>query len=236
MSFSFDYQIIRDKWTRSSTTISIKSNGLVVVRAPKWLPEIAIEEFLRERSFWIEQNLRRIQSLPKVDKKKYIDGESHLYFGSEYPLKVTRLPFINKARLKFESDIFQAVVPDHFSLTVQKKEVKKLMVQWYLDHGKIVINEKVYRFTRELNVNYNRITLKQVSSIWGSCSHKSNLNFNRKLVMAPHEVVDYVVIHEVCHLVHHNHGPHFWALVRSLDPNYRAHMRWLKENHSLLYI
>ncbi|PIP85683.1 hypothetical protein COW83_03000, partial [Candidatus Collierbacteria bacterium CG22_combo_CG10-13_8_21_14_all_43_12] len=75
-----------------------------------------------------------------------------------------------------------------------------------------------------------------VSSIWGSCSPSNRLCFNRKLIMAPHEVVDYVVIHEVCHLVHRNHSSRFWGLVAKLDPKYKEHRRWLYRNHSLLSI
>ncbi|PIR43823.1 zinc-dependent protease, partial [candidate division WWE3 bacterium CG10_big_fil_rev_8_21_14_0_10_32_10] len=85
-----------------------------------------------------------------------------------------------------------------------------------------------------LNLKYKKIYIKNVKTIWGSCSSRKNLNFNYKLVMAPHNIIDYVVIHEVCHLVHQNHSKSFWSLVKSIDPNFKEHKKWLHENgHNL---
>jgi predicted metal-dependent hydrolase len=78
-----------------------------------------------------------------------------------------------------------------------------------------------------LGVSYRRITLRDQVSRWGSCSSKGALSFNWRLVLAPHDVLDYVVVHEVCHLVEHNHGPEFWQLVESRRPGYRDSKAWL---------
>lgn len=176
------------------------------------------------------------QTHPRPKEKQYIDGEKHLYFGEEYPLAVIPAKGIATARLQFLYNRFEAKVPAHHPPHQQSKSLEAAMLRWYLDNGKRIITEKVNFFTKLLNVPYNRIVLKKVSSIWGSCSRKNNLNFNRKLIMAPHKVVDYVVIHEVCHLIHHHHRQSFWDLVKSLDPDYKAHIKWLKTNHHLLTI
>ena len=78
-----------------------------------------------------------------------------------------------------------------------------------------------------LGVSYTRLTLRDQRSRWGSCSSNGALSFNWRLVLAPHDVLDYVVVHEVCHLVEHNHGPMFWRLVERRRPNYRASKQWL---------
>ena len=78
-----------------------------------------------------------------------------------------------------------------------------------------------------LGVAYERITLRDQRSRWGSCSSKGALSFNWRLVLAPHDVLDYVVVHEVCHLVEHHHGPEFWRLVERRRPNYRESKEWL---------
>ncbi len=230
----FKYQIIRRGPFTRTTTISINSGGEVIVRTPSWVPLWEIEHFIQLKYDWISKKLKHYQEKPQPSKKKFTDGEPHLLFGVQYPLKVASLPYISHPRLKFSENVFQAVVPEGMSALRQKKELRELMLKLYLDHGKKIINEKVYFYTQKLGVVYNRIVLKNVSSIWGSCSRLNNLNFNRKLVMAPHEVVDYVVIHEVCHLVHHHHRHQFWDLVNSLCPQYKLHIRWLKENQSLL--
>ena len=107
---------------------------------------------------------------------------------------------------------------------------------WYLKKGIETITEKVNLYSQKIGVSYSRISLKSVTSIWGSCSPTNRLSFNRKLVMAPHAVVDYVVIHEVAHMVHRNHGQAFWNLVSQHDHEYQSHRRWLKQNHHLLTI
>jgi predicted metal-dependent hydrolase len=81
-----------------------------------------------------------------------------------------------------------------------------------------------------LGVTYQRITLRDQRSRWGSCSSKGQLSFNWRLVLAPHDVLDYVVVHEVCHLAEHHHGPEFWALVARRRPNYGDSKRWLDEH------
>lgn len=235
-SEDFSIKIIRTSLFQRTTSIRISSEGNVIVRAPSWVPHREIERFVQLKSGWIKKQLDRFFNFPKPQTKNFIHGESHPFFGKDYPLLVDHLPYINRCRLKFIDDAFRAVVPESHSHVRQKKELKELMLRLYLEHGKKIINEKVFNYAKVLGVTYNRITLKKVSSIWGSCSRQNNLNFNRKLVMAPHPVVDYVVIHEVCHLVHHHHRKDFWSLVKSLCPNYKDHIHWLKQNHYLLTI
>jgi len=232
----FNYQVVRRGAFHRTTSIRINPNGEVIVRAPSWLPAWEIEHFVKSKSDWITKQLIRYKNQPEPINKNFTEGELHPLLGSDYPLKITKLPFINRCRLKFADDSFQAIVPDNFTTDEQKQSLEILMLKLYLEHGQRAINEKVYNFTKMLGVTYNRITLKKVSSIWGSCSRANNLNFNRKLVLAPHSVIDYVVIHEVCHLIHRHHRESFWDLVKSLCPEYKSHVRWLKNNQHLLSI
>jgi len=236
MSFGFKYKIVRSGRRRFSSSISITPEKGVVVSVPPWVSLTAIESMIRDKTDWIQKTLEKSGGIKKTTKKRFVDGEKHLYFGEEYPLAVILTPGIATPRLNFLYNKFEVKIPAHHTPIAQRKELKEAMMKWYLDNGKRIITEKVVHFTKVLDVTFNRITLKKVSSIWGSCSRKNNLNFNRKLIMAPHEVVDYVVIHEVCHLVHHNHRRVFWNLVQSLDPNFKTHMLWLKKNQSLLTI
>lgn len=231
-----DYKIVRSSRRRFSSSISVTAERGVVVSVPKWVTLSAIEGMVREKADWIAKTLARLGGIHKQSKKRFVDGEKHLYFGEEYPISVVPSSGIATARLTFLDNRFEARIPGHHTSIQQRKDLKEAMLRWYLDNGKRIITKKVDHFTKLLGVSYNRIVLKQVSSIWGSCSRKNNLNFNRKLIMAPHPVVDYVVIHEVCHLVHHHHRKSFWDLVKSLEPNYKEHILWLKKNQYLLTI
>ena len=97
-----------------------------------------------------------------------------------------------------------------------------------------IISARVSYFAPLLGVTYNRITIRTQRTRWGSCSGKGNLNFNRLLALAPGSVLDYVVVHELCHLREMNHSPRFWALVESILPDYKQSKKWLKENGNAL--
>ena len=90
--------------------------------------------------------------------------------------------------------------------------------------------ERVRRFAPQVGVTYGRITIRNQKTRWGSCSSKGNLNFNCLLMLAPSEVRDYVVVHELCHRLEMNHSPRFWAEVERILPDYKARIKWLKEH------
>lgn len=231
----FDYKIVRSKKLSSSTTIRINEKDGVVVRAPFWVPEFSIRNFVNDRADWIVNQLQKVKT-KKIDAKKYVPGETHLFFGREYPLEVSHSTIPTRTKvLLHEEKILVTIFVGHDE-EKKRNEIKDGILRWYLEEGIGVITEKVNFYSSKLNVTYGRIDLKKVSSIWGSCSASNNLSFNRKLVMAPHEIVDYVVIHEACHMIQRNHSSRFWSLVAKLDPQYREHRRWLRDNHHLLSI
>ena len=98
------------------------------------------------------------------------------------------------------------------------------------DRALKIIPEKVKHYANIMGVSYNRITIRNQKTRWGSCSVKGNLNFNCLLMLVPNEVQNYVVVHELCHLKEMNHSVRFWAEVEKVMPNYREYKKWLKEN------
>ena len=109
-------------------------------------------------------------------------------------------------------------------------------IQALADQAVKIIPEKVRYFAGKIGVDYGRITIRNQKTGWGSCSGKGNLNFNWQLVLIPEELVDYVVVHELCHLTHMDHSKAFWALVESVCPDYRTHRKWLKEHGQRLIL
>ncbi len=230
--FDFTYSVRRQK-NRRTTSILVHPEKGVVITAPSWVPDVFINSFISQKQDWIKKNLAKFKALSKVTKA-FTSGEKHLYFGEGFPLRITRSPVVRKIKLSLLYDTFEALIPTGLTPYKEKLELKLAFTDWYLKQGKKIITQKVDYFAKKLKVSYNRLTLKRVSSIWGSCSHQNNLNFNRKLIMAPHPVVDYVIIHEVCHLIHRHHRPSFWKEVAALDPSFKDHLKWLKQNHYLL--
>ena len=97
-----------------------------------------------------------------------------------------------------------------------------------------ILPSKVQHFAAEIGVSYGRITIRSQRTRWGSCSAKGNLNFNCLLMLCPEEVMDYVVVHELCHRKELNHSAAFWAAVEKVCPDYRVHRKWLKDNGTAL--
>lgn len=115
----------------------------------------------------------------------------------------------------------------------EQEKVQKLTrdeVEQLADLALTVIPEKVRHYARIMNVSYGRITIRNQKTRWGSCSEKGNLNFNCLLMLAPNEIIDYVVVHELCHLIEMNHSKAFWKQVEHVMPDYKSHRQWLKEH------
>lgn len=103
-----------------------------------------------------------------------------------------------------------------------------------LEPGRSVFHARVAHYAPLMGVTPNKIFLKEQRTLWGSCSARGNLNFNRRLLQAPPEVLDYVVVHELAHLKHMNHSKRFWAFVEAHCPDWKARRKWLRVNSALL--
>lgn len=130
---------------------------------------------------------------------------------------------------------------DKVSLSQTRKEEKSdprlsYLEKKYRDAAKRYLYERVEYYTQITGDAYSGIRIADQKTRWGSCSSNKTLSFSWRLMLAPPRVMDYVVIHEVCHLRHMNHSKDFWRMVASLDPDYKEHRKWLKENGNTLVL
>ena len=135
----------------------------------------------------------------------------------------------------------QSWLDKHLAIVNQREEELSALpaftdqeIRALADRALQAIPPRVYHFSKLLSVTYGRITIRNQKSKWGSCSSQGNLNFYCLLMLCPPAVMDYVVIHELCHRKEMNHSPRFWAEVAELDPDYKAHRQWLKDEGSNL--
>ncbi len=149
----------------------------------------------------------------------------YLYLGKEYELGVR----LGQTNIVEVSDKIYLGIPN-------TKNADTYLASWYKEQARNVIRERVYLYANRAKLNFNSVTVGNVSAKtrWGSCSSGRNLNFNWKLIMAPIEVIDYVVVHELSHLTELNHSRSFWENVRRMLPLYREDRIWLKRNGHLL--
>lgn len=164
-------------------------------------------------------------------KLKLENGDTLYYLGEARTLRVIREER-SRARVKLVMDQLLLWVPYEADYEYRKEQLEK----WYRKEAAVVFQEKAEEFAGRLSVSFQDIRIKDQKSRWGSCSSKRNMNFNWRLLMAPEPVCDYVIIHELCHLIHMNHSADFWNLVESVCPDYRQYRKWLKENGKELYL
>ncbi len=209
-------RIVRS-WRRS-LSIHVLEGGIVEVRAPQLTPSSVIERFVSEKSEWIGRILARQKERPTAKKKTYQEGELFLLAGEEYVLHVTDGASITTLGK-------QIFFPKRYVSVGPKK-----MKEWYVNQARKITTDRLKFFGTLGKFQYSGPTITDAKTRWGSCSGTNGISFSWKLVMAPMRIIDYVVIHELCHTVHHDHSVRFWSLVGKFYPEYSASRTWLRRN------
>ena len=178
-----------------------------------------IHDLLKPHSRWIFKQLERFGNGP-ADTRPPTTGDRLPYLGRDLVLEITgernRRPVLIGERL-----VLAAADP---------ALLNALLEYWYREQARSYLTSRVEAIAARMNVGYGRIAIRDQKSRWGSCSSRGNLNFSWRLVMAPQEIADYVVIHELAHLSVPNHSSAFWALVEEYCPERKHHQRWLRDN------
>jgi predicted metal-dependent hydrolase len=210
-------QLIRSK--RKTLAILVKHDGSVIVRAPMKTPEKAVWKFVEQHSAWIEKKKAEVLSADVVLPKQYEPGETFLFLGESYPLDIAkhqRQPLLLDGTFKLSE--------------AASARAEKVLEHWYRQQARRIIQERVEFYAKQYGFQYQGIKINSARTRWGSCSRKGSLNFSWRLIMAPPEQVDYVVVHELSHTVHHNHSKRFWKKVETILPDYKERQKWLKKH------
>ncbi|MSR89066.1 MAG: M48 family peptidase [Candidatus Margulisbacteria bacterium] len=215
------YTLIRKK-SRKRVAIAVLPCGSVQVLAPIRASVSRIKGFLRDKSDWIRKQQLVCHAREQAPILTGNSGDMLLYFGREITLQV--LPGVKRSVGLVGSELVVGMrEPD-------PEKVKKMVLKWYRELAQEIIEDRVLIWSAHLSKKPKQVRLKTMTSRWGSCSILGNLNFNWKLIMAPLDVLDYVVVHELSHLVHHDHSRKFWDFVALLMPDFKRHVVWLREN------
>jgi len=225
----FVAEIIRSP-KRKTAAIKIQK-GKVYVMVPAGLTMTTIESLVAKKSRWIREKLAIQQQIIAIEPKAFVSGESFSYLGKHHPLKVETglYPVI-----KLHQD--ELVVSVRNKAADNAPAIKQLLIKWYKQQAESELTAKTERYARIIGVKPASITVKSFKARWGSCSITGGIHYNWKIIIAPDRIVDYVVIHELCHILHHNHSPAFWAAVARHCPDYRDCGAWLKMNGARLEI
>lgn len=154
-------------------------------------------------------------------------GDALLFEGREYRLEVSRAA-IRSPRIT-RDEVARALVVTLPRASPRGNGLAAALDGWYRARAREALTSRAERRAAEMNVAFARLAVRDQRTRWGSCSSRGNLNFSWRLVLAPPGVLDYVVVHELAHLLEANHGPRFWMLVERYCSGYRTHRRWLRE-------
>ena len=206
--------------------------GLVVI-TPKEFKLKDLEGILYKRQNWILEKLDYTAQVFENKKKFQQENGWRIFYGGVAYEVETRVELRIDPDVLFENGKMIVIIPEGDR---QFFDVKIFLGYWFRYQARLLINERVLILSEKLKLSYNNVLIKDQKTRWGSCSEQKNLNFNWRLVMAPLPVLDYVVVHELMHLLELNHSKRFWALVESVCPDYKVHREWLKTNGKFLVI
>lgn len=214
----FEYLIVRNANLTNRTRIHVYPNGTVEVEAPIEAEDMEIRIALRKRARWVLSRLELAsRTREHVCARTYVSGETHFYLGRRYALKVmisSELP----RNVTLKGGKLQVIVRDGWP-----GEVRDLLSLWYKRRAKEYLSGRLDVFARRLPwvKSVPPVTFRKMKSQWGNCRPSGAIQLNPALVKAPRDCVDYVIVHELCHLAEHNHSKRFYALLDRHASNWR---------------
>jgi predicted metal-dependent hydrolase len=220
-----EYKIVRSP-RRKTLTITVERDREIIVHAPADTTEETVLRLVDSKRQWIfekRHHSRKYQERVHPPGKEVVNGESAPYLGRDYRIEIAET---ESGEVEF-SRLF--MVPR--SLQAKRRDALKA---WYKARAKTTIIPRVEQIARELGVSFKVAKIVDNRCRWGSCTVRSAVNFNWRLVKAPMFVIDYVIVHELAHLLENNHTARFWNIVRANDPTMEKAMTWLREHGQVL--
>lgn len=218
-----EYQLLPGS-DRQTTDIVIERSGVITVRPPMRMTPEQVDETVLSKRMWIYRNLAEWRDLNAVRvSREWVSGESFLYLGSSYRLLLVH-----------EQDELLKLKDGRFCLLRSVVEAggdeaaHQAFESFYKDKGLARIKKRVAYFASKIGVAAGTVQIKDLGYRWASCLKNSDLHFHWKCLMAPLTIIDYIVVHELCHLHHRDHSDAFWNEVDKVMPDYRERKEWLR--------
>ena len=224
-SETIDYELVYAK--RKTLGITVKPDKSVLVKAPEDATFKKIEYKIRKKAPWILRQKQYFLSFePRITERKYVSGESILYLGRQYQLKVIKA---DVKKVKYEGRFIEV-----YSADLEHDKIKALVNKWYREKAEkwfVELAKPWVEKFKKYNVEPIKLEIKQMKYRWGSCSVKGRILLNPELIKAPKACIEYVIMHELCHLIHHDHTRAFFELQTKMMPDWE---RWKNKLERLL--
>ena len=223
------------KKNKSSKRFSIKLKPFegIVVSLPYYADFSDAEDIIAQKEAWILKNLRKIE---EIEEKKTVFDEYSTFQTRMHILKILKSER-KDAYIKIKNGLIMVVLPNHLHIRDEfcQNTVRKAIVETYRLEAKEIIPPRIEYFSKKHNLPYNKLTIKDIKSRWGSCSGKNNINLSLYLMQLPDELIDYVILHELTHTLEKNHGKGFWNLMNKLTNGQAKKLDKMVNNYSTRY-
>jgi predicted metal-dependent hydrolase len=211
---------------RTQLTINVHPDMAITVRAPLSSTVEEVKHRVRKKSAWIIKQLNYFEKFqPLPTKRQYVSGETHLYLGRQYRLKVVE---DGSESVKLKGKYFWVFTEDKDNTD----KIESLVNKWYWDHAMALLKKRLELLmenARKLTILNPNVKFRKMSKRWGSCAKSGNITLNTELIKAPIHCIDYVIVHELCHLRQKNHNFSFWRLLSRLMPDWEKRKSRLEE-------
>lgn len=211
---------------RKTLNISVERDRSIIVRAPHYLTAEKIDKVVQSKRQWIKEKLNHTQKYPLIsESKEFVSGETLMYLGKNYQLLV------------IDDEIEGIEFDQRFRISKSNQsKANELFKKWYLSQALKKIEPLATKYAQSLGVEYNQFKTSEMKYRWGSCTPANNIIFNWRIIKAPMYVLEYLVAHELVHLLEDNHTQRFWNILSIQVPNYEKAKNWLKKNGQLLEV
>ena len=211
---------------RKTLNITVERDRSIVVRAPLHLSESQINKLVHSKRQWIKEKLAHSQKYPiDMEYKEFVSGETLMYLGRNYQLMVE------------DKEIKGVLFEQRFIISKSNQpNANTLFKNWYKQQAIKKIEPIAKRVAKNLGVSYNECKVSEMKYRWGSCTPANNIIFNWRIIKAPMFVIEYLVTHELVHLIEPNHTPRFWNILSIQVPSYDKAKSWLKKNGGQLEV
>ncbi len=203
---------------RKTLEIAVHPDGKVFIKAPKGTDPRTIRDRISKRARWIWKQIDYFRQFePRTPPRFYVGGETHLFLGRQYRLKIKKQ---HKDEVKLKGSYFYVMTPDIHDV----RKIKELLEEWYKEHALEICSRRLhlqYESARKLKIPFPKIQLRKMSRRWGSCSKSGNILLNTNLIQAPLNCIDYVIMHELCHLKAHTHNNGYFKLLSKYMPDWK---------------
>lgn len=220
---SIDYEVVRSR--RATADVIIERDGSVLVRVPEWIDDEQVETIVESKYYWICQSLAEWRDLNATRAlREYKNGESFQYLGRAYRLLLVR---DQKASLELKNG--RCCLRRELVERGEIAAAQAAFQEYYIARGLERIGQRVNYFAPKIGAKPSGVDVRELGNRWASCSHSGKLAFHWKCMMAPQTVIDYIVVHELCHFHHRDHTDSFWNEVDKVMSDYRERREWLRK-------